>query len=302
MLRITGWDNFIHYGKHMTEILVFIQQWLASGTHIVAKGLTKEVPPSVVLFFRSFVAASIYSLWMLLSPRKVKRIETRDWIWLFVLGALNIPINQYLFLMSIRLTSPPNVALAYALTPGFVLMIAMAFQGEKATGKKIAGIIIAIIGTGIVLFEKGVRFGSEGFWGDVLALLASISWAVYTVMGKKYSEKYGAIYTTGLTMITGFILYLPLFMALPDKINLGGISYVNWLQILYLGAITSGMAYAIWYYALKKSDASKVSVFNNLQPIFTTILSIIFFGFGLTLPFISGSLLIIFGIILTQRG
>jgi RarD protein len=286
----------------MLEIAILFQQLLASGTHIVAKGLTQEVSPGVVLFFRSLTAAFIYLVWIIFRKKFKVKLERKDWARLFFLGLLNIPINQYLFLVSIELTSPPNVALAYALTPAFVLVIALIFLGEKATWLKTSGIVVAIAGTVIVLFEKGINFSSSTFLGDILGLMASLSWALYTVVGKDFSQKYGATYSTGMAMMAGFLLYLPIYMFLPVHISEQHISPVNWIQIFYLGVITSGLAYAIWYWALRKTEASKLSVFNNLQPIFTTILAVFFFGYDVTLQFVLGGILIIAGVVLTQRG
>ncbi len=80
------------------------------------------------------------------------------------------------------------------------------------------------------------------------------------------------------------------------------ISNINWLQLVYLGTFTSAIGYAIWYYALTKIDASKLSVFNNLQPALTAILSLLIFGTPITLIFVLGGTLIIGGVFITQRG
>lgn len=286
----------------MIEILLIIQQLIASGTHIIAKNLTSEVEPSVVLFFRALISAAAFVGFLLWRKNKIKRIEFKDVAALILLGALNIPINQFLFLTSIKMTSPPNVALAYALTPAFVLVISFFMINEKPTFLKTLGIFIAISGTVIVLSLKGFDFNSEGFIGDLLALAASISWAFYTVLGKKMVTKYGAIYVTGIAMVFGLLLYLPVFHLLPVQYHVSDFSLVNWGQFIYLGVMTSAVAYALWYYALKRMEASKLSVFNNLQTVFTTILSIIFLGYQLEILFVLGGIMIIAGVIITQRG
>lgn len=286
----------------MIEILVIIQQIIASFTHLIAKGVTRDISPPLVLFYRSGIAALIYFVWMFFTKKKLAFLEKKDIFIIFILGALNIPVNQFLFLESIRLTSPPNVALAYALTPGYVLVIAMLFLKEKATFLKIIGISVAIIGTVIVLFEKGFNFSSKSFIGDLLALTAAFSWALYTVIGKNFSMKYGATYSTALSMLIGFILYIPIFLLLNIPLAISTITYINWLQILYLAIFSSILSYTIWYYALKKRDASKISVFNNLQPILTTILSIFFLNYHLSAYFVVGGILIIIGIYITQKG
>lgn len=286
----------------MIEIILIFQQLIASGTHVIAKGITEEIAPHTVLFYRSATAALVYLAWFFINERKFKQIEKKDLWTLLLLAFLNIPLNQFLFFVSIELTTPPKVALAYALTPAFVFIIAAIFLKERATKLKLFGVILAIAGTFVVIFERGVDLSAGYFVGDLLALTASLSWAIYTVVGKNFSTKYGAIYSTGLSMIWGFFLYLPIYLILPAKTSIYAFSTINWLQILYLGVMTSGLGYALWYYALKKIEASKLSVFNNLQPIFTTIMTVIFFDFDLTITFVIGGIIIIAGVIMTQKG
>ncbi|ROL61803.1 hypothetical protein D9V86_03910 [Bacteroidetes/Chlorobi group bacterium ChocPot_Mid] len=282
--------------------LTFIFQLQASGTHIIAKNVTSSVNPAILMLFRSIIAMSLYLIWMLFNKKKVQKIEREDWSKVLLLGLLNIPLNQYLFLIAAKLTTAPNVSLAYALTPAFVLILAVSFFGEKANTKKILGIAIAFIGTILILFERGINFSSDNFWGFIIVLTGSFFYALYTIVGREFSFKYGPIYTTGITMIAGFLLYIPIFIMTGVPLDVSGISFSSWLQILYLGFITSGLGYALWYILLTMRDASKTAVFNNLQPVMTTILAVIIFGQVLTSSFILGGLMIIAGVIITQKG
>lgn len=283
-------------------IILLFQQLIASSTHLFAKSVTSELHPAVVVLLRGVFSVAAYGLWSIVQRKKLKPFEMRDLPLLLILGAINIPINQLMFIWGVSYTTAPNAALAYALSPAFVLIIATSFFGEKITKWKIIGIVIAIIGTVLVLLEKGLEFNSKHFWGNIMVLGASCSWAFYTILGKRFAQKYGALQATALCMMMGFVLYVPVFGMLPIPMNLGSVSSENWWKLLYLGGVTSTAGYALWYYALTKGDASKVSVFNNLQPVFTTVLALIFMGTQPTPLFIVGGLIAITGVIITQRG
>lgn len=282
--------------------ILILQQLIASTTHIVAKSVVLNLSPTLILLLRASIASVTYLSTLVFRKSKLMRLEKRDVIPFLILGLINIPMNQFLFFKSLEFTSPANVALAYALTPAFVIVIAMIFLKEKATKLKLMGIIIAFAGTIFVLFEKGLDFKSDSFLGNGLALLASLSWAVYTVLGKKYVLKYGAIYTSAVTMVFGLLLYLPVFGFYGDITEISNVTTVDFLKIFYLGVITSGVGYALWYYSLKKLEASKVSVFNNLQPVLTTLMAVFFFDQLITIPFVLGGVLTITGVVLTQKG
>jgi len=286
----------------MDYILLLIQQFLAGGTQVVAKWITTDVSPSLVLLLRSFFAALIFAIWILIYRKNFHRIEKKDILPFIILGLINIPGNQYIFLTSIKMTSPANVAFAYALTPVFVMLIARIFLKEKLNKFRTIGILIAISGTILIIFQNGIDISSQGFAGDILALTAALTWSVYTVFGRKYSLKYSPIYTTGLSMIIGFILYIPIYLIFGVGLApIANLSTPNWLELAYLAVFSSVVAYGIWYYVLSKKTASQVAVFNNIQPIFTAIITYYFIGLDITVAYVIGGVLIISGVVLAQK-
>ncbi|MCX7908678.1 MAG: DMT family transporter [Ignavibacteria bacterium] len=284
----------------MIYLILIFQQFIASTTHIFSKNLTFDLPPTLILLFRSLFAASLFLCILLFrkqNPFLLERKELHKWL---ILGLLNVPLNQLLFYLSIKSTTAPNVALAYALSPIFILIISVVGLREKVNYLKVLGIVIGFLGITIILVEKGVSLKSEYFLGNLLALLASISWAFYSTYGKPMINKYGSTYSTAIAMIMGFLMYLPISLAIGDLNNVQMIKPIHWLQILYLSVMTSGVAYLLWYYALKRLPASSVGVFNNLQPVFTTILSIIFFEQTLTELYVIGGVFVLVGVTLAQ--
>lgn len=280
--------------------LILLGQLIASGTHIISKDLATRANPSSILFYRALIA-SIFFLIITKLFNSAKKIEKEDYKYFIILAILNIPINQFLFLVSIKFTTAPNVALAYALTPIFVYILAYFFLKESSSVLKIVGIGIAVGGTILLLTEKGIKLDSIGLVGDLLAILAALAWALYTLIGRKITQKYGSIFSTAIAMQLGFAIYAIIYIFLPAKDNPLNYSMFDWAEILYLGIITSGLSYILWYMALKRIEASKVSVFNNLQPILTTILAVIFLGQQISTIFVLGGIAVIFGVYLTQK-
>jgi len=280
--------------------LILLGQLIASGTHIISKDLATRISPPTILFYRALIA-SIFFFIITKIFNSHRKIEKVDYKYFVILAILNIPINQFLFLVSIKFTTAPNVALAYALSPIFVFILAHFFLNESASTIKFIGIAIAVSGTILLLTEKGIKLDSIGLLGDILAIIASMAWALYTLLGRKITQKYGSIYSTSISMQLGFLFYAIIYLFLPNKDNPLNFSAIEWVEILYLGVITSGLSYILWYMALKRIEASKVSVFNNLQPIFTTILAIIFLNQAITTIFIFGGIAVILGVYLTQK-
>ncbi len=283
-------------------LILFIQQLIASSTHVVSKSLTDTIDPSVLLLFRALFASLIFAGIIFYKRKNLPKIDKKDYLTFIILGILCIPLNQFLFFISIDLTTPANVSLAYALCPAFVLIMEILYLKTKSSKLKIIGIIIAFAGACLIFMERGIDFSSAYFVGNLVALVAALSWAVYTIIGKTLIYKYGATYSTGLAIIIGYLFYLPIYAIWGDTVTISNIEAIDWAKIAYLGVFTSVIGYGLWFWVLKRLDASKLSVFNNLQPILTTTLAAIFLTQDFTLPFIIGGVIVIIGVILTQKG
>lgn len=285
----------------MIYVLLIFQQIIASTTHIFAKNLTFGLPPTTILLFRSFFAIIFFVLFLIIKGQRIFAIARKDVVPFLILGLLNVPLNQYLFFVSIKMTTASNVALAYALSPIFILIISVYFLKEKITLHKTLGIVVAFVGILLILFERGLEFKSEYFIGNLVALLASLAWSAYSTYGKVFITRYGSIYSTFVAMLFGFLLYLPISFLYNDIANISLIKPIHWLQIIYLAVFTSGVAYLIWYYAIKRLPASSVGIFSNLQPIFTTILAMVFLNQSISSVYIVGGVLVIWGVYTAQK-
>ena len=187
------------------------------------------------------------------------------------------------------------------MTPALVLILSYFILKETLTRKKIIGVMVAFTGISIVVFEKGIDFSSDYFYGNVMIFIAVISWALFAIQGKKLVKKYGAFHITALSMIGGAIMFLPIGTYYMVSVGIPTITTQNWWGILYLSLGTSVISYILWFYSLARMDTTKVAVFANAQPILTTILAVIFLNQPITAAFLIGGTITIAGVLLTQR-
>lgn len=279
-------------------IVIIIQQLIASGTHLVSKSVTHNVDPVVLTFLRGIISIVAFSI--IFFFRKENRINKADIPLLLWLSFIAVPINQFFYLYGMKYTLAANGALLYATTPAFVLVLSNFILREKMTIKKISGVIVAFIGVLVVVFEKGLDFSSDYFFGNVMVLIAVLAWALYAIQGKKLIIKYGAIRISSLTVLIGGILFIPLGIYNSLKFDFSIVVPSDWIGILYLSIFTSIISYIMWYYAIGKLDTTKVAVFTNAQPIFTTILAVLFLHQPVSTTFITGGIVTIAGVYLTQ--
>jgi drug/metabolite transporter (DMT)-like permease len=281
--------------------ILILQSFMASGTHLVAKIVVQAVDAFTLTLVRSFVAAAGIGLVMLIRGR-MPSVRREDYRLIFFLSLLVIPINQFFFLYGMRFTTPSNAALLYATTPILVLLFSHWFLGEQLTRKKIYGVVLGFIGVTLVIFERGLDAGMHYLMGNLIISLAVLAWGLYTVYGRKLTSKYGPLDASAITLLTGTVLFLPIGIIPALSFPYSSLTPANWLQILYLGIVTSVIAYLLWYYALSRIEAAKVALFANLQPILTTLMAVLLLGQDLTPLFVIGGIVAICGVVLAQFG
>ncbi|MBU3699977.1 MAG: hypothetical protein FGM33_08225 [Candidatus Kapabacteria bacterium] len=286
-------------------LIMLLQQLIASSTHLIAKDAATHLHPVSVVLVRGLWTCLAFGLWFAIRRDRWKRVDPSD-LWLILaLGLVNLPINQLLFIWGVSYTTPPNASLAYALTPAFVLALMVFVQRRRIAAGKMLGVVIAFIGAGIVLVDRGANISGGQTLGNIMVLLASFSWASFTLYGQRIVDRYGPVQAIAMTFFAGLILYLPVWLMAPVDTGLAPLAGDGasglWWQLFYLGVVTSGIGYALWYYALSRLDSGKVAVFNNLQPVLTSILTLAILGTWPTTLFIVGGSIALAGVIITQR-
>lgn len=284
------------------QLVMFVHSVIAAGTYLAAKRALAELSPFELALVRFGLTGLFYAaLWW----RSRVVIPRRDLWGLALLGVVAIPVNQGFFLYGLALTTPGHGALLYALTPIFVFLLARWRLGERATPWKVAGILTAFAGVVVVLLGRGA-VGAEGAWrglvGDLCILLAVVAWAIFAVGGKFYAERYGVRAMTGVTITIGTLLYLPFGLWLSDAASFTRLSAVGWWSVLYLVFLTSIAAYLIYYWALGKTEASRVAIWSNTQPVLTAALAFALYGEPVTGAFVVGGAMVLAGVVATQRG
>lgn len=274
-----------------------------AGTFVFARYVLLQTDPFAVAFLRYTLAAAILCIIAARMSRRpdARPIERGDRGKIVLLGLVIIVFNQTFYLYGQKLTTAGHAALLFAITPIFVYLMAIPHLGEKWSYAKGVGILLAVVGSAVIIFETGMQFDYGMLAGDAIIVVAVVAWAYYSVWGKPLVEKYGAFRITAYSLASGTVIYFPfglyrLIAADMSKVNLYG-----WLSILYIAIVTSVIGYSIWYWLLKHMEASKASVLVNVQPIVAGILGYYLLGETISLPFVFGGIIILTGVTVTQQ-
>ena len=249
---------------------LLVQTLISGGTYLVAKRALAEVPVATLVLWRFLVSGAVFALLVTalpgptLPPRRAVAAT-------FALGFLAGPLNQGLFFAGLQRSTAAHAALLYALTPIGVYLYSVLRGREAPSARAGVGLLLAFAGALVLLLAHGLRALTGVFVGDVLILGAVSAWVVYTAEGKAFIGEHGALRATAWSMIAGALWLVPLApWVLRPEFVLGASAVVKG-SIAYLALLTSVVSYLLWYWALGRTDASKVAVFSNLQPVATAV-------------------------------
>lgn len=173
-----------------------------------------------------------------------------------------------------------------------VMVIFSLFHKEKINFQKIAGILLALFGLIYLLYPK--ESFELSLFHAFLMIIAGISWAVYTVLGKKSSDSlYNTTDNFAKALIFVVIFYL-LFSPENSFISEKGI-----LLAFISGSLTSAIGYLLWYEVLPKMQLITAGIIQLFVPIISIVISIIFLNESLTITLLLSTVIIFAGILLT---
>ncbi|QKF66413.1 EamA/RhaT family transporter [Arcobacter venerupis] len=173
-----------------------------------------------------------------------------------------------------------------------VMIIFSLFHKEKINLQKIAGIVLAMFGLVYLLYPK--ESFELSLFHAFLMIIAGISWAVYTVLGKKSSD---SLYNT-MDNFTKSLIFVGIFyiLFLPENTF---ITQKGLILAFISGSLTSAIGYLLWYEILPKMQFITAGIIQLFVPIISIIISIIFLNESLTSTLFLSTMMIFMGILLT---
>ncbi|MFN8007952.1 MAG: DMT family transporter [Terriglobia bacterium] len=273
------------------------------GNFIALKICLRAFSPLAVTSYRTTAAAIILYAIHRWGDSKMSfhSLKRRDWLYFFKLAFLGLVLNQWLFIAGLSLTTVAHSAILVTFGPLFTLVFAWMHGQERLTPVRIVGMGLSMLGVLCLNLDRDLKLHTEYLLGDFLTFCGSVVFAYYTVLSKEGSIRYGAVPTTAFTYFAGACLLFP--PGLPSFFAHSG-SRLTWgvmASFLYVAVMASVLAPLIFYHALRITTASRIASLNYLQPVMTTVSSVLILSERLSTNFLIGGSLVLGGVLLTRQ-
>lgn len=281
---------------HLAALLTII---IWGTTFISTKILLVGFQPVEILFFR-FVMGFIVLL--MLSPKRLKTANRKEELTFAVAGLCGICLYYLLENIALTYTLASNVGVIISVAPFFTAILAhlVIKAEEKLRLQFFTGFIVAMVGIVLISFN-GQELELNPI-GDLLAIVAALVWAFYSILTKKINSfGYPVILTTRRTFFYGILFMIPTLFFFDFQLDLsrfGELTYL--LNILYLGLGASALCFVTWNFAVKELGAVKTSVYIYMVPVITVLTSVLILHEQVTVLASIGTILTLIGLFLLE--
>lgn len=284
----------------MKKVVVYIitAAVIFATMEVALKAAGTEIDSMQLTFLRFFIGGMV-----LLPPAAVEcrksgyRLNAKDLGWIVLLGTICIPVSMMAFQIGVLRCNAATAAPLFCTNPLFTMPIAHVFASEKMDRKKAAALFIGAAAVLLMIRPWDVQQGNS-VSGILIMLFASVSFAVYTVMGKKSIRRIGTYMQTSLSFIIGslILLVIMMFTGHPVLADIAG----NLPIILYSGVVVTGIGYLVYFLAIRYSDATTGSITFFIKPALAPIFAVIFLHESIVWNTIAGVILLILASILSM--
>lgn len=268
---------------------------------VVLKIAAADISPIMQIAIRSGLSALL--VFPLIQLQQGTHLYSKAYLWPGIWLAFLFSAEFLLVAQALILTSASHTVVLLYTAPIFVALgLHWKLPSERLSKVQWSGILIAFVGivTTFIgrenLLEQGL---SQVLWGDLLALLAGIMWALTTISLRlsKLNEAHPT-QTLFYQLLGGFVFLFPLAVLL-------GQAEIHWTYIaigslVFHTLIMSFMSLMLWFWLLRNYLASHLGVFSFLTPIFGLLFGVLLLNETIEPNFIFGTILVMVGVLVVS--
>jgi drug/metabolite transporter (DMT)-like permease len=290
----------------LTPLLLLSACLLWAGSFVATKVALQVAPPLTVVALRLLIAA-LFFIPLLLGSGRLRRLASRRTLQqLFGLSLFGAGLHYGIQTIGLQLTTAANASLYVVTGPISILLLSVVFLDERLNARKLLGVAIAVIGV-LVVMGIGTIAGFElrgNLLGDLAVLFSVVLWGCFTVFGKRLTDELGALTVIAAVTIMGASWMAPIgwFETQRTGFELAQVHSSGWIAIGYLGAGCNFLATLLYFMALERTESQKVGVYLYTIPPMTAVIAALMLHELITARLIVGSVLVITGVVITERG
>ncbi|MBO0588466.1 EamA family transporter [Sporosarcina sp. E16_8] len=281
------------------SLYLIIASSIWGGMYVVVKVLVAVIPPLELVWMR-YLIALVALVIIGLVTRQNWRINRRHFGIIIAIAIIGYVISIVTQETGTMLSTAQMGAIITSTTPAFMVLFASLILKERLTLKKAISVSLATIGVIIIVGIDDINMSS--MLGGVSLIIAALTWALMSVLIKRIPSDYSQIVVTTYATLIAVVVITPFVIPKLPQIDMNDLTNPTiWGGLIYLGVISTSIAFLLWNRGLQMLSASSGGIFFFFQPIVGTLLGWLILGETISITFWIGSILILLGVLLVIK-
>jgi len=251
-------------------LLVFLAAALWGLIGLFSRGILEAgVGPLEIAFWRAALAGGMFVLHALYT-RQLRVARVADLLALAGFSLLGVTLFYASYTLAVETGGVSLASILLYSSPAFVAVAARFILHEALTARKLG--LLALTLTGVVLVSQGGGAGvrvthASLFWG----VTAAVSYSSYYLFGRWALARYSPVTIYAVVLPFGAIGLLPFTDFAPK-------SAVVWSLLVPLAALSTYLAYGLYYTGLRRTEVSRAVLVASIEPVVAALLAALIFG------------------------
>jgi drug/metabolite transporter (DMT)-like permease len=271
-------------------LLLVVLSVLWGGSFFFNGVALKELPPLTLVLLRVALGA-LFLLPLVRAYRIEFPVGIAGWKPFFAVALFNNVLPFSLIVMGQTTIASGLASVLNATTPLFTVVV-MAMAGEERLfARRVAGVIAGLIGVIILRGGVGLAAADQGV-GVLLCLAAAASYGVAALLARRHLANSPPLATATFQLLasSAMMIFVAGFFDRPWTLPMPGVT--TWLAVFGLAALSTALAYIVFFQILRRSGATNVMLVTLLIPVTAILLGSLVLGERISPREIAGALVI----------
>ncbi len=251
-----------------------------AGNFVIGKAYSSDIPPVALSFWRWVVASVVILPWVIGPLRRQWPLLRRHLGRMSVLALLGVTAFNTLVYMGLQTTTAINGLLLQSTLPLQIIALNWLIYRRSVNVGETVSVLISLLGVLVILGAGNPLQVLQGQWssGDLWILAAVLCWGLYTLFLRWRPDELESMAFLGFILLAGVLMILPLYLW---ELSTGAtllLSPHNLLVIAYVGVFPSVVSYLFWNKGVQMIGANQAGNFIHLNPVFGSLLAVVFLG------------------------
>jgi DME family drug/metabolite transporter len=229
------------------------------------------------------------------------KLPMPDLIQCLVLGMLGVAASNFFYYVAIQRTSVAIAIIVQYTAPVWVLLYIVARGQQKLSLQRVAAVAAALAGIALtigIVDGKSAQALNLDRWGFLAALIASFSFAFYSVGGHRLLSRYDRWRVLVWTLMSAAVFWL--FWNPPWKVMAAHYAPAQWAFLFVFSMISVLGSFSLYFLGLQHLEPTRAIIASCLEPVFSILLAAAFLGEGVRPVQALGVALVLSAIVIVQ--